>query len=127
MMTASSKIERLRNIWIGYAAFAVVMALIRTGFHREAILNALTGGALMAGIAWYFSRKLDRKSSLVWAFWLVGTVLGVALAGLEIVSMFSEDGVFDAMQLIRSGVAIAIHVITFRTLRDADVKRYVMT
>jgi hypothetical protein len=127
MMSASSKIERLRNLWLGYAAFAVVMALIRTGFHREAILDALTGGALMAGIAWYFSRRLDSKSSLVWAFWLVGTVLGIALAGLEIASMFGEGAHFDVLQLVRSGIAIYVHVFTFRTLRDADVKRFVMT
>jgi hypothetical protein len=126
-MTASSKIERLRNLWIGYAAFAVVMALIRTGFHREAILNALTGGALMAGIAWYFTRKLDRKSSLVWAFWVVGTVLGVALAGLQILAMFQEGETFDALLLVRCAVAVYVHVVTFRTLRDADVKRFVMT
>lgn len=126
-MTASSKIERLRNLWLGYAAFAVVVALIRTGFHREAVLKALTGGALMAGIAWYFSRRLDKKSSLVWAFWLVGTVLGIALAGLEILAMFQEGEHFDFMQLVRSSVAIGIHVFTFRTLRDADVKRFVMT
>jgi hypothetical protein len=126
-MTASSKIERLRNLWLGYAAFAVVIALIRTGFHREAILNALTGGALMAGIAWYFSHKLDKKSSLVWAFWLVGTVLGIGLAGLEILAMFQEGEQFHFMQLVRSGVAIGVHVFTFGTLRDGDVKRFVMT
>ena len=126
-MSASSKIERLRNLWLGYAAFAVVIALIRTGFHREAIGQALTGGALMAGIAWYFTIKLDKKSSLVWAFWVVGNVLCIALAALQILSMFSEEGGFELLVLIRCGVAIGVHVVTFRTLRDAEVKRYVMT
>lgn len=126
-MTASSKIERLRNLWLGYAAFAVVIALIRTGFHREAIGTALTGGALMAGIAWYFTIKLDKKSSLVWAFWVVGNVLCIGLAGLQILAMFQEDGQFELLVLVRCAVAICVHVFTFRTLRDADVKRYVMT
>jgi 4-amino-4-deoxy-L-arabinose transferase-like glycosyltransferase len=126
-MSASSKIERLRNLWLGYAAFAVVIALLRTGFHREAIGNALTGGALMAGISWYFTLKLDKKSSLVWAFWVVGNVLCIGLAALQILSMFSEEGVFEILVLVRCAVAIAVHVFTFRTLRDADVKRHVMT
>ena len=126
-MSASSKIERLRNLWLGYAAFAVVIALLRSGFHREAIGNALTGGALMAGIAWYFTIKLDKKSSLVWAFWVVGNVLACALAGLQILGMFSEEGQFELLLLVRCAVAIAVHVFTFRTLRDAEIKRYVMT
>ena len=126
-MTASSKIERLRNLWLGYAAFAVVIALLRTGFHREAIGNALTGGALMAGVSWYFTIKLDKKSSLVWAFWVVGNVLAIGLAGLQILGMFQEDAQFELLLLVRCAVAIAVHVYTFRTLRDADVKRFVMT
>jgi hypothetical protein len=126
-MSASSKIERLRNLWLGYAVFAVVVALLRTGFHREAIGNALSGGALMAGLSWYFTIKLDKKSSLVWAFWVVGNVLAIALAVLQILAMFHEDARFDVLLLVRCAVAIVVHVYTFRTLRDADVKRHVMT
>jgi hypothetical protein len=63
----------------------------------------------------------------VWAFWVVGNVLCIGLAALQILSMFSEEGVFEVLVLVRCGIAIAVHVVTFRTLRDAEVKRYVMT
>jgi hypothetical protein len=126
-MTASKKIEDLRNLWLGYALFAAIADLVHSGFHGDALKEAVIGFLVMCGIAWFFASKLQAKSSVVWAFWVVGAILGIAINGLNILSLFADGGHFELLPFARGVIAIYFHIVTFRTLRDPDVKLFVMT
>ena len=125
-MSAARKIENLRNLWFGYALIAVVVEAIGRGLEAGVLWDAVVTLAVMVGVTWYVAGRVQAKSSIAWAFWVVGAVLGVVLAGLELLAVFGGGGHFEVFVCARLGIAIWLHLRTLGTLRAPDVKRFVM-
>lgn len=127
-MSATAKLDRLKHEWLAYAGFAALVETIRDGLDSTSLFNAALRIGLTFGFAWYMTKQLAEKSSLVWAFGVVFAVIGTIGAGIAIVeTVVDVDGFgFELSKFLLASASGYIHVRTFRVLRDVDVKRHVM-
>ena len=126
-MGASAKLERLKQWWILYSVFAAIVELVRDGFDSYSLTNAAIRIGVTFGLAWYLTKQLREKSSLVWAFGVVFGLLGTIGACIRIVETLVDEGNgFELSRFLLAAASAVIHIRTFRVLRDVDVKRHVM-
>jgi hypothetical protein len=128
-MGASAKLEGLKQSWIVYSVFAAVVEIARDGLDSYSLTNAAIRIGVTFGFAWYLTKQLREKSSLVWAFGVVFGLLGTIVACITIVETLvdvSEGNGFELSRFLLAAASAVIHVRTFRVLRDALVKRHVM-
>src|SRR5437016_4892783 len=127
-MDAGAKLDRLRNEWFVYAVVVAILRLIRET-PWDSLVSAALRVAVTYGLAWYVTKELREKSSLVWAFGVAFGLLGALAAVITIVSMLVELADGGSFELIPFLLALAsgyMHLRVFRVLRDRDVKRHVM-
>jgi hypothetical protein len=117
-----AKLNQLRTEWVVYAVFCAVAELT---FGYYTVFDAVLRVAVTAAVAWYLIRELQQKSSLVWAFGVVGGVTG-ALGSAIAVLLALRHGDLDPRSLLDVASAL-IHVRMFRVLRDREVKQHVMS
>jgi hypothetical protein len=128
-MGARQKLVALKNSWLAYAAFAALVEIFRDGLDSTSLFNAALRIGVTYGFAWYFTKQLADKSSLMWAFGVVFGLIGAIGAGIDIVETVvdaSEGYGFELGKFLLAAASAVIHIRTFRVLRDAEVKHHVM-
>jgi hypothetical protein len=124
-MGVGAKLAGLKQSWIAYSVFAAGIEMLRDGISSESLTAAAIRIGVTVAFAWYFTKQLDEKSSLMWAFGVVFGLLGAIGAGIELVQTL-VDGFVLSKFLLAAGSGY-IHIRTFLVLRDAEVKRHVMS
>jgi hypothetical protein len=129
-MGPRAKLERLEHAWLVYAVCVALLELFRDGLSSDALVAAAIRIGLTYGFAWYLTKELAGKSSLVWAFGVVFTLIATVTAGIEIVEILvdaSEGRGIAVFRLLLAAGSGCMNVYTFRVLRDREVKRHVMS
>lgn len=126
-MGVDAKLANLKHSWIAYSVFAAGIETLRDGIDSQSLTAAIVRIGVTFGFAWYFTKQLNDKSSLMWAFGVVFGLLGALGAGIEIVQTFIDEYGFELSKFLLAVGSGYIHVRTFRVLRDAEVKRHVMS
>src|SRR5437764_1204795 len=106
-MAAGAKLDRLRNEWFVYAVVVAILGLIRERHEPDSLASAALRVAVTYGLAWYVTKELREKSSLVWAFGVAFGLLGALAAVITIVSMLVELADGGSFELIPFLLALA--------------------
>jgi hypothetical protein len=127
-MGAAAKLNGLKHEWVMYAVFAAVVETFRDGLDSTSLTNAVLRIGLTFGFAWYLTRQLLDRSSLVWAFVVVFTLLASITSGIEVIdTLLDADGRgFELGRFLLAAGSVVINIRTFRVLRDREVKHHVM-
>lgn len=127
-MGAGAKLDRLKLEWIAYGVLAAVLGWLRDTPGSEGLRDVVIQVAVSAAIAWFFTRQLQRKSSVTWAFGVVIGLLGGIVSALAVIGCIAEaaEGELDVLALAHALASTYIYFRTFRLLRDTEVKRHVM-
>ncbi len=128
-MTARQKIEQLTNAWYGYVTFSAIASLFKDGIPGLfSIIWAAMGLCFSLFITWFIGRRLLAKSSLTRFLLLlvtgIGSIFGTIGAGKMALTFVRtwELGMLGAAAFL--GIAVYMHVRSFRTLVDSSVRAY---
>jgi hypothetical protein len=124
-MTAKQKIEELTNGWYGFALFAGLISLVKSGIGVFTLFFIAGVTLFNIALAWFLGRRLVARSSLTRLVLIVvsvlSTIAGVLGIGNLVFGSWSFGTLLDAALLIGS---LVMNLRSFRTLTGSTVKTY---